>query len=150
MIILRFMTFSAFLFGFAGFSQGLASENLRFDAPVSLSSLKKLELHISQTLEQSISAFEVAPTDLNGDGLYEFILRSKDCQQALQCRFIVFGETDEGVLLLGEMTGHNVLLGNDSSYGVRNLLIYSNAVNDYDYELLRWDPRHSEYRKAGL
>ena len=126
-----------------------AAETLRFDEHIPRSSFEKIKSYSSNTLEQNIQDFELSKTDLNNDGLDEFIARSKDCQKGAVCKFHVFAETRDNIFSLGSFEGQNILLGNEFHHGIRNLLVFPKATNDFDYHLYTWHPEHSAYRKSG-
>lgn len=127
---------------------GYAAEKLRFDSDVPRSSFEKIKSFSNNTLNKSISGFDIAGTDLNSDGLDEYVLRSKRCENMTLCQFGILAETDGGIHVLGEFKGKNLLLGNEYTHGVRNILIFGNLMNDFDYEVYTWHPEASSYRKV--
>ncbi|MEZ5813808.1 MAG: hypothetical protein R3E13_03675 [Alphaproteobacteria bacterium] len=126
-----------------------AAESLHFNATIPRSSFEKIKFYASNALGEDIQNFDIGKTDLNNDGLDEFITRSKNCEKTLKCRFYIFAETNDSILSLGTFEGKNLLLGNEFRHGIRNLLIFNNPSNDFDYHLYTWHPETSAYRKSG-
>lgn len=126
----------------------LAAESLRFDNALPRSSIERIKSYSFNVLNHDIENLEIARIDLNGDGLDEFIARQKNCTQTGVCAYHVLAETPDGILPLGAFEGLNVLLGSEFSHGVRNLMVFKNTVNDYDFSLYTWHPETSAYRKA--
>lgn len=124
-----------------------AAEKLRFDSPIPRSSFEKIKSFSRSDLKKNIDLFQIAAADLNRDGLEEYIIRAKDCGKNGLCDFTVLAETREGIFQLGSFTGQNLLLGNEYTQGVRNILIFDNRMNDFDYELYTWHPETSSYGK---
>ncbi|MGB0719581.1 MAG: hypothetical protein ACPGRX_03855 [Bdellovibrionales bacterium] len=86
----------------------------------------------------------VAIADLNEDGLDEYIVKSADCPA--QCRYFVFAQSGgDALLLIGEITGTSLLLGNTYSHGVRDILAFDNSLNDFDHHVYGWDAEQSRY-----
>ena len=118
-----------------------ASEPLHFSSNIARSSLAKLK-------NSSAEALLIAPTDLNKDGLDEFITKPENCGAHAVCSYTIFAETDDSAIDIGAFEATHVLLGNEYKNGVRNLLVYNNTVNDFDYVLYTWHPETSKYRKV--
>ncbi len=144
--------FSLIVIGIFGFTtaafQANAAEKLRFEDSIPRSSFERIKLFTDSTLGQSIDAFEIAKTDLNDDGLYEFVIRQKECE--VLCRYSIVAESSKTIVPLGDLRGSNIVLGNEFSHGVRNLLVFESPTNDFDYTLYTWHPMSSSYRKSGL
>lgn len=126
----------------------LAAEELLYDTPIPRSSFEHIKSFSIKTLKADASRLKIAKTDLNGDGLYEFITRDKYCKSDSPCRFDVLAENHGDIYSLGTFEGQDLLLGNEFTHGVRNILVFGNATNDFDYELYTWHPETSSYRKA--
>lgn len=125
-----------------------AAEKLRFDAPISRSSFERIKQFTSNNLGLSVDSYEIAPADLNDDGLYEYVLKPKHCGQS--CSFNIVAEARKEIVPLADIQGVNIVLGNETSHGVRNILVFESPTNDFDYTLYTWHPMSSSYRKSGL
>ena len=90
---------------------------------------------------------EIAAIDLNEDGIREFVVRANDCDgnTGVTCEHIIIGEVSKGYIVLGKLNGTRVLLGQDYTNGVRNLLLFSNPVNDFDYDVYVWGAKQAQY-----
>jgi hypothetical protein len=116
-----------------------AAERLSFSATLTESTKKILA-------EESLTGAAAAKADLNGDGMDELILKKGVCPKApALCTFIPVAETDGRAVKLGEIQARALLLGNGHRNGVRNILAYNSAVNDYEYQLYVWDPARARY-----
>ncbi|MCB9982129.1 MAG: hypothetical protein H6861_00425 [Rhodospirillales bacterium] len=131
-----------------GASAAHAMENLHYNNVLSRSSAEKINAFTAAHLGKDISGLDIAEADLNGDGLNEFIVRTKDCAQTERCNHIILGETDDTVLDLGKIEALRIMLGNDYEHGVRNLLVFDNPENDFAFTLYRWDDEQSRYGEA--
>ena len=131
-----------------GISYAQAAESLRFDAPLAYSSTEKIKSFTVNELSSPLEKFDLAGTDLNGDGLHEFIVRAKMCERAPLCDYFILGEAKNTMINLGKIEAAYILLGNDYAHGVRNLLVFDNQENDFDFQLYTWDPEQSLYREA--
>lgn len=90
---------------------------------------------------------QIASVDLNEDGIREFIVRANDCDEGAQtlCDHVVIGQVSKGYIILGTLRGKKLLLGQDYTKGVRNLLLFSNPVNDFDYDIYVWGAKQAQY-----
>lgn len=122
-----------------------AAQTLSFGAKISDTSRVVLDGYIRASLGQAPETLEIAPADLNNDGLSEFILRDKNCST---CRFLVLAETNGAIVPLGEAQGHTLEIDNAATAGVRSLLVYTNGANDYEYAVYVWEPGASRYIMA--
>lgn len=125
-----------------------AAENLRYDHPIPRSSFERIKAFTHSDLGTSIDSYEIARADLNDDGLYEFVLKPKECQTT--CRYNIVAESSKKIVMLADIRGSNIVLGNEFSHGVRNILVFESPTNDFDYTLYTWHPMSSSYRKSGL
>jgi len=137
------------IFGVVGVAfQANAAETLRYDHPIPRSSFERIKDFARSNLGSPITSYEIARADLNDDGLYEFVLKPKACNTT--CRYNIVAESSKNIVMLGDIRGSNIALGNEFSHGVRNLLVFESPTNDFDYTLYTWHPMSSSYRKSGL
>lgn len=123
-----------------------ASERLLFNQDVSASSQLNLTKFTTATLNKNLDAFEIAKIDLNHDGLYEFILKDGNCTaDSLECRFKILAETDTEITELGSLQARTLIVSDQNSHGIRDLLVFQNEHNDYDYDIYVWEPMTSRY-----
>ena len=126
----------------------LASEILTFDRPVPRSSFEKIKTFSVNALQEDADNLSIARVDLNQDGLDEFVARKKECTRTTPCLYTILAESDDSIVSLGAFEGTGLLLGSEFTHGVRNLLVFENMRNDFDYVLYTWHPEVSAYRKA--
>jgi hypothetical protein len=143
----RYFTYLLLFIGISGLfaPSANAAQSLSFGAKISDASRLALDGYLRASLGQSPETLEIAPIDLNNDGLSEFILREKNCST---CRFLVLAETDGVIVPLGEAQGHTLKIDDAAKAGVRSLLVYTNSANDYEYAVYVWEPGARRYIMA--
>lgn len=124
-----------------------AGESLTFVQQVPALSQKKLKKFLGVDNKMLFHDLKIARADLNGDGADEFILKSKVCDILTKnCSYKILAETNSGIIEIGNIKGKTLLLGNDYSSGIRNLLVFNNqGSNDYDYQRYIWDTKSTRY-----
>lgn len=128
--------------GWLSVSYAYAYEELDFKRTLN----KRSEYLIKQFAQENFENIEVAKADLNKDGLDELILKTGDCHaSAEKCSFEILAETHNQLIRLGTVKARNILLGDQYSSGVRNILVFEDEANDYNYELYVWEPQSSRY-----
>ncbi len=147
---MRILVFSlSILLWFAPVSAN-AVEPIDFNGKIRESSSLSLGNFLQKNMAFPLSSYQIAPVDLNGDGLEEFILHEESCAvSGNDCIFKILSENNDTILLLGEIEGRSVMLGNTTSQGVRDILTVKNGANDYDYTVYVWEPAQSKYIIGG-
>ena len=74
---------------------------------------------------------EIAAVDLNSDSLDEFILKDGV--------FKVLAQSNGKIIEIGEIDAVKIMLSYKHSHGVRDILAFSSADNDFEYDVYRWD-----------
>jgi len=144
-IFASFFLFSG-LFALLAATPAHAAQDLPFDVEIGEISRKNLQDYFQSALGKVPGDVAIAPVDLNEDGLHEFIVRDKSCDSRKQsCDFKILAENNDKIILLGEIPAYNIALGNAYSQGVRNILAFENAANDYAYAVYVWEPLQSRY-----
>lgn len=82
---------------------------------------------------------DVAVIDLNGDSIDERIERRENSTQGMSSFLISADKNGKGVSL-GTLNGRKVMAGNHYRHGVRNLLLFQDAGNDFSYDVYGWNP----------
>ncbi|MGH1398181.1 MAG: hypothetical protein ACRBCT_03110 [Alphaproteobacteria bacterium] len=83
---------------------------------------------------------KTARVDLNGDGQEESIVRVRE-EAGFSYR------VSAGDVMLGELRGQNLMLGDGRHHGVRNLLLFNDAYNDFRYSIYEWDAMAQRYNE---
>lgn len=91
----------------------------------------------ARSIVQSHDFAEISAIDLNEDGLDEFILKGD--------AFRIFAQNDGKVVELGTIEAHKLMLSYNRVHGVRSILAFSDASNDYDYDVYQWDINSLKY-----
>lgn len=115
-----------------------AAENLNFNAMPG----EYQQAVINAYLKGSTA--DLARTDLNEDGIYEFIARTR-CSGGF-CTFNILAERKDHMISLGEIKARSLALGNGYSAGVRNIVAYMNPANEYEPTVYSWTPTESLYK----
>jgi hypothetical protein len=92
--------------------------------------------------------YSVAATDLNGDGVDEWIFRQDrepGCEASANCIFRVLGLREGQPVSLGTIFARKISLSDEKSYGVRKIFAYNDKNNDFEYSRYVWDPTTGIY-----
>ena len=93
--------------------------------------------------------YSVAATDLNGDGVDEWIFRQDrepGCEASANCSFRVLAVSEGKTVSLGTIFARKVSLSDEKSYGVLRIFAYNNKNDDFDYSRYVWDPQTGIYQ----
>ena len=106
----------------------------------------QLNAFLKQNFNSDSSDYVMAETDLNGDNLLEHILKRKNCGQYTNiCTHLIIAEKEDELALLSKISAKHLMVGDDESYGIKNLLAFKNPTNDYDFDIYVWSPREKMY-----
>lgn len=124
-----------------------AKETLLFaKAPPS----KSDALHLQQELSEQFQNFSFASTDLNHDGVNEYVAKSTTCNKETSfCSYKIYSILDNKAVLLGLFDARSILISDVEKNGVRQILAYQNTLNDYDHTAYIWSPVHSQFKQSG-
>jgi hypothetical protein len=75
-----------------------------------------------------------ARTDLNGDGVPEYLATSAKNPS----KHVILGLRRRQVTEMGKMTAQKLEISDKKTYGVRDLLVYNQPRNDFFFELWVW------------
>ncbi|GJL84497.1 MAG: hypothetical protein DHS20C02_02720 [Micavibrio sp.] len=88
----------------------------------------------------------IAGTDLNEDGINEFIISTQDCPPPKKmCSYLILADKGRSMISLGRIKARYLSLANTYSHGIRDIQAYDNEKNDFDYKLYVWEPASSHY-----
>ncbi len=122
-----------------------AAESLTFGSTIPASSQLFLQNYSEQTLQSPLKPSNIAQIDLNGDGLNEFILLPQTCTSVHTCLFRVLSESNDQIIELGQITARTLALSDHQTNGVRDIIAYDSAINDYAYNIYHWAPKRAQY-----
>lgn len=122
-------------------TQGYANPILAFDYKPG----PRLSLLLQGFTDNTLNDFDIAAVDLNDDGSSEFILRPSNCSAHSLCSYDILAETDKRILQLGTVKAKKLLLGQDYTHGIRNLLAFNTPDNDFAYDLYSWNAQETRY-----
>ncbi len=131
-----------------------AVERLQFNKSLSEREQRNITRYIEENSQEipGISAknLKISATDLNRDGIEEFILGATECSDdAKTCPFLVLADKTHSVILLGRIEARAIALANTYSHGIRDIYAYNSISNDFDYDLYVWEPASSHYTIKG-
>ncbi len=92
------------------------------------------------------NTLDIAATDLNKDGLNEYIVKDKNCTPKQGCTFKIIAQNSEELIALTEIKALRLMLGDSYANGVRNLLAFQSPENDFKHHVYSWNPEQSRYR----
>lgn len=119
-----------------------AFEAVDFSSEIS----KPLQSFLSQNTGETSETYMVSKADLNQDFMPEYIIRQQDCKDRL-CRFFVVAQTDQDFISLLDFKARKIALSDQNTNGVRNILAFKNALNDFDYDVYTWEATRQKYVK---
>lgn len=93
--------------------------------------------------------YRIAATDLNDDGVNEWIFVQKDtpsCESNADCMIAIGGLSGGKIIMLGEMRGGKITVSTEKLYGVGKLLVYNEKSNDFAYQTYVWTPAERAFR----
>lgn len=142
--------FTFFLAVFPFVNKAIAAQSLTF-TPLNdqrvLHQLSNLSVINAQN-----STFEIAHTDLNEDGIEEIVLKdtTNNCKYTKSiCVYHILGKKSiNELILLGKIEAKQLLIGQEYTHGVRNILIYNNDENDYKYKIYAWNALKAQYNEV--
>lgn len=97
--------------------------------------------------EKNTDEFLIAKTDLNEDSALEYILKSKECAvQKKECAYLILAqEKNDKLSLLLSVKAYHLMIGNEKTYGIKNILAFKNPANAYDFSIYMWSPSKKMY-----
>ncbi len=126
--------------------QSFALDALKYDNNLSTSLRFQIDRFLAEHYKSDSSAYDIASTDLNKDGIFEHILRRKSCDtQKDACTHIIIAEKKDRILLLSKISARNLMIDSKFSYGIKNILAFKSEINDYDFDIYMWSPEQKLY-----
>jgi len=104
---------------------------------------ERQKILIQNYLGKPLADLAIAKADLNDDEIEELIVRS-DCKNSL-CDFRVLAELHGKLVELADIQAQNIQLSDTFTNGVRNIIAFKNASNDFDHSVYIWEPQARRY-----
>ena len=117
-----------------------AAENIQF---IDKSKLQGAPI---QRLLSTHDFSHIARVDLNNDSIDEYILSNMSSKQ--RYHFDIIAHADDGLVTLGTITGYKLMISHHENHGVRSLLSFDKADNDFQYDIYKWDALTSQFTNA--
>ncbi len=126
--------------------QASAVESLSYEKQQSPLVTNLINNYLIKDYKTDISTFSIAEIDLNNDGIPEYILRQKKCGVAIRdCTHVILAQKNDEVLKLSEIRAQNLMVGGTFSYGIKDLLVFNDKINDYIFDIYVWSPKEKTY-----
>lgn len=123
-----------------------ALESLNFQGHLGTISKSKIKVFLKDAYQADISNYSIASHDLNNDGLDEYILKSSLCTQSnIPCDYVILAEKGKDIIELSKITAKNILVSGTYSYGIKDILVFQNEINDYDFDIYMWSSKEKMY-----
>ncbi len=127
-------------------SRADAIEPINYNKNISISLKYQINNFLNNEYDMSISAYDIAGIDLNNDGIDEHILKQKKCYQDKKvCKYLIIAEKRNEIILLSKIKAKNIMIGETSSNGVKDILVFKNQINDYDFDIYIWSSEQKMY-----
>lgn len=97
---------------------------------------------------KGIDDFNFAKTDLNGDQVDEYLLRSRDCDTANFCRYYILALMGGKAQPLLSIDAKDVKISGTKTNGVHDILAIRSKKNDYKYLRYIWSPADMSFMPA--
>ena len=106
-------------------------------------------LRFSEEIPPQMKIFSPAhvnATDLNNDGKNEFILKTarSSCDEG-GCTHLIKAQKNAQWITLGTIHAHKIKVSDKTHYGVRDILAYTDAHNDFAPSRYVWNPKTFAY-----
>lgn len=114
-----------------------AIEPLSFSSDIGFSAKQRLGFFLQSA--------DAARIDLNGDDRPEYVLQDKACNADILCEYQVLAFSKDTVLRLARFQARKVVISDEKTHGVRNLIVYNHPVDDFKATPFVWDFRKTQY-----
>lgn len=130
-----------------GANSSYALDKLRFEERLDSPSVRiQIDDFLKGFYKTDSLGFNIATSDLNADGINEYILKRKTCTQKKSvCTHIILANQKDKIRLLSSIRARHLMVGATSNYGVSDLLAFENDINDYDFDIYMWSPEEKMY-----
>ncbi len=127
-------------------NSAMAVEQLNYREKISSSLKYQINSFLQKTYETDISIYYIANIDLNSDGIDEYVLKRKSCiDNKNQCIYSIIAEKDGEIILLSKIRAKNLIIGETSSYGIKDILAFKDKINDYNFDIYMWSATEKKY-----
>lgn len=128
-----------------------ATETLNYNHTPSVVSIMNIDSFLESYKKGTHADYDIAAADLNGDGLMEFILRSRPCPSEVKtCTHMILAENKNKIYILGIISAHKLMLSRTFTHAIQDFLAFQSDNNDYEYERYIWSPSDAHYILEGV
>jgi hypothetical protein len=93
--------------------------------------------------KELLTPLSIAKIDLNGDTINEYIVRATNtefCKQGKICSQTIIAFQNHKPIQIGQFDAHKILISHKKDYGIRQIIVYNDAYNDFKNVTARWNP----------
>lgn len=80
----------------------------------------------------------IAKADLNNDLIDEYVTQFCTGQKLCDYKIIAFKEFQP--IVIGAFKAHKIVVDDEKTYGIRNLIVYNQGYNDFAHQTAIWNP----------
>ncbi len=142
---IKFILTSLILLVFSS-NSALAEENIYFHPAKSAKELYIID-KVAKKLELS-GEHMLAKTDLNNDSIDEFFMRPATCQNQQRCPITIIALQKDAPIIIGQLEAVRVIISDDNTYGIRDLLVAETRINDFKQTKYQWNPHSYTYKNT--
>jgi len=139
----RMKLFLTFILLALSSGQSQARESLTYSSGLAERKDRQIYAFVQeQEIYPDVTSIELAKIDLNADGLAEYIARPARtaCAQSQFCLYTLVVFKDRTPLLLNKIEAKNLMISTKKTYGIRDLIVYTNPQNDFQARIYSWNP----------
>lgn len=92
-------------------------------------------------------AVRLALSDLNSDGLDEYIVKTGSCLPGQEsCAYKILAQSGNKIIEIGTLQAGKIILANSSTAGIRDILVQrGDSLNDFRHGRYVWEPGRGRY-----
>lgn len=142
---LAFLLITAF---FLTYTSAYAQQQLRYMKAETYKQKQVVQFVRAETPESN-AEYVLSPVDLNDDAIDEYIVRpksNKNCPKKPLCPHKIVAFQDYKPIYIGSVDAHKILISDKKTYGIRHIIVYNQAHNDYAHTTMLWDPSSFRYQ----
>lgn len=139
----KFLFSTALIFLFLSFTlapiSAQALETLSFKEAKNYKERKAISF-VKKTFQTPDIKYVLSAIDLNNDGLNEYIIKPASCSPNTFCQHHIVAFMKEQLISLLSIKAQKIIIKDIHHYGVRDLMVYSSPMNDFEKSKYQWNP----------
>jgi hypothetical protein len=135
-----------FVGAFLTVSTAQAQQRLSFGEPLS-SKEQKIISFVRKNVQDPDNKYVLSKIDLNNDSLDEYVVRAQSCTSKTLCRHDIIALLENKPLLLLSAQARQIIIENNHHFGVQDITLYDNTMNDFQKSNYAWNPHTYLYEQ---